>query len=259
MGPRRRDAGTWGALLETWGMQGAELIAGEVDRDLDARREITKWLGLFVMVLDHTGKTLAPSLALPLHFAGRLAFPLFAVVIAERLARRPELRGKYLHRLALWGLLAQPGYAMVASAPEEGNILLTLGLGIALDLCWCDFAEAPPGRRGLLVLVALFALGLATQCDYGVAGVLLVPVLAALERARPIAASWASGPLALGVNVIGSPAPVFVHLGALLASPMAAWLRETPVPVPRLHRYFFHAFYAGHLYLLAALARWVGS
>jgi hypothetical protein len=237
-------------------MAGAGLIVGEVDRDLDARREITKWLALVAMVLDHTGKTLLPFLMLPMHFAGRLALPLFALVIAERLARRAALRGKYLRRLAFWGVVAQPGYAMVASEPA-GNILFTLGLGVALDLCLRDFGGASGARRAALLLVAALSLGLATQCDYGVPGVLLVPVLAALERWRPLTASWASGPLALAVNVIGSAAPVFVHLAALAASPMAAWLRETPVPLPRPHRYFFHAFYAGHLYLLAALARLV--
>ena len=242
-------------------MQAAELTFGEVDRDLDARREITKWLALVAMVLDHTGKTLLPSLVLPLHFAGRLALPLFAVVIAERLVRRAELRGKYLRRLAFWGLVAQPGYAMVTSEPEA-NILFTLGLGVALDLCLRDFRGASGARRAALLVVAALALGFATRCDYGIPGVLLVPALAALERWRPLFGGWAAGPLALAVNVIGSSAPVFVHLGALAASPMAAWLRETPVPLSRPHRFFFHAFYAGHLYLLAGLARlseWVAG
>lgn len=220
--------------------------------DLDGRREITKWLALLAMVADHVGKTVLPELVLFLHFAGRLALPLFAIVIAERLAAR-DLHVKYLPRLALWGLVAQPGYALVASDPEA-NILFTLGLGVALDLCVRRWRGSERRERGLLALVALLAIAFGSRCDYGVAGVVLLPALTALERWREGSGSWASGPLALGVNLVGSSAPVFVHLGALAASPMAAWLRETPVPLPRPHRYFFYAFYCAHLYLLAGWA-----
>ena len=80
-------------------------------------REALKWAAAILMVLDHVNAHLLGASHPVLYALGRLAFPLFAVVLAPNLATadRAALR-RVLGRLGVFGLAAQP-FTMLLRSP----------------------------------------------------------------------------------------------------------------------------------------------
>src|SRR5918992_5362611 len=86
--------------------------------------EVLKLAALVAMVIDHLNKY-ALDLAYPMmEHIGRLAFPLFALVIAANLRWNTADPQRYFIRLAAWGLASQAIYTW-ATARTDLNILLT--------------------------------------------------------------------------------------------------------------------------------------
>ncbi|MCU0895981.1 MAG: TraX family protein [Burkholderiales bacterium] len=133
------------------------------------RREELKWLAAGLMVLDHVNGYLL-DLAYPVLYAlGRLAFPIFAMVLAWNLAEAGEgAKVRVLKRLLLVGLLAQPftmllRYPLMPGIPGsepvwwQGNVLFTFAVGVGVVLALGR--EAKPGAQHVLVAALLFVVG----------------------------------------------------------------------------------------------------
>jgi hypothetical protein len=208
--------------------------------------EALKWIGLAAMLGDHVDKALFGDRFPGLSDAGRIAFPLFALVFGYNLARTdahwPQTYRRVLVRLLLFGLVALP-FSVLAFQRWDLlplNILFTLALG--LGLIWCI-------RRNDLVaaLVApVLFLGGGLLVEFSWPGLLLLVACWACF-ARPGAAAW--------LGALASLALLFLVNGnhyALLALPVAwAVVRFAP-ELPR-HRWVFYVFYPAHLAALAAL------
>jgi len=67
-----------------------------VSFSVHSQLELLKWIALVAMTLDHYGKIVDPSIFEETHAIGRLAYPLFAWIIASRLSTKPALAQKYL-------------------------------------------------------------------------------------------------------------------------------------------------------------------
>lgn len=150
-----------------------------------------KLIALVTMTIDHIGMMLFPRSAL-LRIIGRLAFPLFAYMIAEG-CQYTRSRKRYLLSMAGLGLLCQIVY-WFAMGSVYMCVLVTFSLSILLIYA-IDFGRK---RGGLAWAVPLLALGGAIfACeilprllpgtdygiDYGIWGVLL-PVFAYLGTSR---------------------------------------------------------------------------
>ena len=217
---------------------------GPLEANLHARLEALKWLALATMLIDHLGKMVFVSWMWEAHAVGRLSWPLFSVIAALRLAASPEgLAVRYRWRLLPWAILAQPAFRVVSDG-EQLNILWTLLAGVLL---------ASSARRASWPL-ALLALALSPFCEFGPVGVLSIPLMAKVAQRRgATAAAWLCGPLAVLAHL---PLPLDLvpwTLPALLASPLAVWLR---LPAPRIPRWVYYAVYPAHLYALWAWYRW---
>lgn len=209
-----------------------------------------KGVALLAMILDHSGKIVLWWWMEPLHSVGRLALPLFSVIVALRLSVEGGLWRRYLLRLLPWGLLAQPAYAAVADEPLwRLNILFTLAAGIAVD--------AMLHQRDRSVLPGIAAVLVSPLCEFGPLGVLSIPALAWWGRRAPWLAVIACGPLALLANFNADPHVMRLNTAALLATPIAALLWAAPPTLPRPPRRFYYAFYAAHLYALWGWYVWV--
>ncbi|AVQ07128.1 TPA: conjugal transfer protein [Xanthomonas vasicola pv. zeae] len=200
-------------------------------------REALKWIALVLMTGDHVAKVLFGGYVPVLSELGRIAFPVFALVMAYNLAQPRADYAKSVLRLAGWGLLAQPFHAWAFGDWLPLNVLLTFAL--AALLVWTLH-----GRHWLYV--AVFGVIGPVLVDYQWSGVLLV--LAAWGWFRTGRLEWFAG-------VLASMAALCWYNGnvwALAALPILA-LGYVWWPVPRL-RWAFYGYYVVHLVVIGMLA-----
>ncbi len=130
---------------------------------------ILQIIAIVAMTIDHIGLYFVPDFA-PLRIIGRLAFPLFALLLLEGF-RHTHSRPRYFARLLIFGLLAQlPTFALAAltGGSYSHNVLFTLDFALLALMC---------AERGGFYMIGIPLLGLAASalnCDYGVFGVFLI-------------------------------------------------------------------------------------
>ena len=234
---------------------------------------LIKLIAAASMLLDHTGMILFPDV-LWLRIAGRLAFPLYALCIAEGF-RHTRNRTKYFLRIFALGSLCQVVYSFVSTEPYLG-ILITFSLSIVLLflldalLCACEkranfisklwekvFKKAAPRPAAVAVcalllggaLAGIFMLSRAITIDYGMTGILF-PVLVYLgysSRKQKLLGPYL-GVAMLSCNFEGAPTPRIWSLLALI--PITLYNGK---PGKYKLKYFFYIFYPAHLVLLYAI------
>ena len=204
----------------------------------DGTLEALKWLGLILMTIDHVNKYLFNGTCPAAFAAGRLALPIFALVLAYNLARPDSLaRGVYQRtagRLLVFGVLATPAFIAIGGLVAgiyPLNILFTLLVSTAvIHLLDCDQPAAAVTAfsiGGALVEFWWPAIGLC--------------VLVWLYARRP---SWTC--LALGMFCCASLQVINGNAWALAAFPvlLVAMLLKLTM---RRRRWIFHAYYPLHL------------
>ncbi|MET0413020.1 MAG: TraX family protein [Polyangiaceae bacterium] len=215
----------------------------------DGTIEALKWLGLVLMSLDHVNKYVLHEGVPGLFYAGRLAMPLFAFVLAFNLARPNSLAsgayGRVAGRLAVFGALAcVPFIALGGLAWGWWPLNMMFTLLVATGTLY--LAERGGAWR-IAAAVALFIVG-GANVEFWWPAVTIV--LAAWRYVRR--PSW----LALAVWVAASAALFAINRNfwALAALPIIFAAPHVSLQVPRL-RTFFYAFYPAHLALLWLLLR----
>lgn len=203
-------------------------------------RNLLKLAALATMTVDHVGAVFFPH-AYILRIIGRLAFPFFAYLMA-RGYENTRSWPRYLGRLLVFGVIAQPLYARLF--PGGLNIFFTLALGLLAVAVYDRY-----NRTGalLLCLSALFVPGL----DYSIAGpftVLAFHLLRRGDKRRGYLLFTAS------MLLLASAAPLqlfaFTALYFLHRAESSTW--DLPLIYPR-YKYLFYAYYPLHLAVLAAI------
>lgn len=240
-----------------------------------------QWLAIVSMSVDHLSRFLQPGnldyywLAATL---GRLAFPLFAAMLAWHLLFNSQQPGRYALRILLIALLAQPFYVLMIGLPltyPAFNVCFTLVAGLLagwlLKTALNSSTTQTPlwlNAQWLLVLVAagLGAWLVAPWVDYGMTGILLVPALllffyaSHLQQARHtgllISSLLLCGWLGIGLNTSGLPTlSSLLALGfILLMAGQSSKLQGFSNILPRLPRWLWLSFYPGHLLLIVMLS-----
>lgn len=228
----------------------------------DGSLEALKWLGLIAMTLDHINTFLLAGREPLLYAVGRLAFPLFAFVLAYNMARPGAAEPQHLMRVAT-RLLA---FALLATVPMVGlglmrwgwwplNILFTFLVAVLL------LALHTRGHRlHRLIALLLFVIG-GALVDYFWIGLALT--LAAWQflrkPSRAALALWVALVTALSLLAwwLRGTSPLLSG-AALLSFALILAAARIELPVPRL-RWLFYAYYPAHLALLWAIQRaWLG-
>ena len=142
-----------------------------------------KLIALISMTCDHVGLQLFPDI-LFLRILGRLAFPIFAYMIAEG-CRYTGNRKKYLLRMVSLAAVCQVVYFFAMGSLYQ-CILVTFSLSISLIYAmdrWQERGDAASRLLALGMLILTFLLCVVLpdflpgfEIDYGIMGVLL-PVL----------------------------------------------------------------------------------
>jgi hypothetical protein len=220
----------------------------------DAQLEALKWIALASMFIDHFGRHL---LGVGHHSwvfaAGRVAFPLFAFVLAVNLARPGDRAGRAARsavRLAFACAISQLPSIWARGEPELVNIFGTFALGAVL--CWL-FAAA-----GHIAWRALGCVAVATashHVEFDLMGVFLVPAIYLWRAEGRRDAAALACVLFIAVALLnGSFGGAWGAGGTLMAIPLAMLVAQAPVGAPRLAM-LFYAVYPIHLALIGALKR----
>lgn len=198
-----------------------------------------KLVALALMVADHADWGLYGS-ELGIHeTAGRVVFPLFALVLGRSVTLGDP---RHLLRVVVPRMLGVGVVASFAYVPLFGwyplNVMFTLAAGVAMVAAW---------RAGwMLVAVSIFAsAGLLVDYQWFGLACVALSAWAFTTRLLPVPAVLAVMALLL--------LPVNGNLSASMAV-LVAWLATyLQGPAPRL-KWLFYAAYPGHLAVLAAAA-----
>lgn len=213
------------------------------------QQEVLRWLAMATMVVDHVGAVLLPTAeALPLRAVGRVAWPLFAFLLAYNVARRGVDPRRYLRPLAVWCAVTAVPHYLAFEIPVL-NIMGTLLLGaVALTLLTRRYETGP--RSALVAPLGLAGVLVAsTFVEYGPYGVALVVAWWwALRTGEPMA--WLATAALVGLQNY----PWLVWPAAFLALPLPFLASRLPFGLPRSGRLPW-VFYPAHLAVLAAVDR----
>jgi hypothetical protein len=213
------------------------------------QQEALKLLAFALMVLDHVA-VVWPDLpgALVLRSVGRLAFPLFAYLIAYNLIIRRVDPARYYWPLLLLAVVSQLP-AIWALGSFKVNIYGTLLAGV---MVWRIITAPAWGHwlRGVIlgVMLGLFLAAGAVLLDYGVLGVLLIPALALLLRQPGTGTVWLVGLVLFLLNPLWwwSVVPLLLVPVVMLFAGFRG--------IPRFPRWVWYAAYPAHLLALGVLA-----
>jgi len=222
----------------------ADQVAAPGVRFQTGALEALKWLALLLMTGDHVNKYLFNETLPYLFEAGRVAMPLFVMVLSYNLAR-PTTWHNGGHWRTAWrllgaGLLATPPFIALGGlwyGYYPLNILFTL-LVITLTLAACERALA--GQRwAWFVALMVFVLGGALVEFWWPAVLLGLCTTWFVRRPNPIAALGAVLSLASLTYING-------NAWAMAALPIVLLARGLSLNVPRW-RWLFYVYYPLHL------------
>ncbi|MDV2451477.1 TraX family protein [Xanthomonas hortorum] len=205
-------------------------------------REFLKWLAVLFMTGDHASKILHVGYVPVVTELGRIAFPLFALILAYNLAQPRADIEKSVKRLFFWGIVAAPIAAIAFQDVLPLNVLLSFSLAAT-----CILAI----ERRQWVFLAICSVPAPFFVDYQWSG-LAVVLGAWIFWRNP--RQWGLEPGVAAMLLLVLPAlSLYVvnhNFWALLALPLIA-VGRMPLPVPRTHRMFY-------FYYVTHLAFWAG-
>ncbi len=158
---------------------------------------VLKLIALVCMIIDHYGATFGNIILM--RGIGRIAFPIYAFLIAEGCAKTRDLK-KYVLRLLLFAFISEIPFDLllyntfftpdknaillngfVILTPAYQNVFFTLALGALSTYFYKVFIET----RKSIMIVGLFGVLFATlfiKSDYDIIGVLLILILYSIPQ-----------------------------------------------------------------------------
>jgi len=209
-----------------------------------------KLIAIAAMCVDHIGALIYPE-ALWLRVVGRLAMPIIAFLLVEGYHHTRHL-GRYLLRLLMFAVLAQPVYRLVF--PQGLNVLFDLLAGLCV--IWVVQRSRLPWLTTPLLLVA-GAAGFYFKLDWWHLGIFMIFAFHVTRGRFGWTVAALSGLLVANAGLFavvsartGNPGYQlinFINLACLLALPL---LGRYSGARGRDCRYFFYAFYPAHLLVI---------
>ncbi len=139
-----------------------------------------KMIGIITMTIDHIGYIMYPDVTW-LRIVGRIAFPIFAFLIAEGFRHTRDVN-KYFIRLSVFALVIQlpfilfrifpnvlPSGMSIPSIPM--NIFFTLALGLLILII------LEKGLKYYIAIIPIIALAWFIEVDYGIYGLLAIVIM----------------------------------------------------------------------------------
>lgn len=179
-------------------------------------------------------------------YIGRLAFPIFAFLVAEEFVRTRD-RGRYALRMLVCAVISEVPFDLAVYNkvfyPYYQNMLFTLFLGI-LVIMVMEYTRNPGIRLG--ALAAGCALAWLIQADYNVVGILLITGMYWFRHNE-------MAQLAVGVVLCAVESVTYYCISALAYVPIVLYNgRRGAFEL----KYLFYTFYPVHLLVLYGIARY---
>lgn len=225
-----------------------------------------KLLACALMVVDHLGSIFFPHEPV-MRAIGRLAYPMFAYLIAEGYSHSKD-KTSYLGRLFLFSLVSQPFYMFAFKYPVvHFNVFFTLAAGLYAIYAYekkksfmpvllagisTEFVSASYGMPGVFMIFAMhYFMGNHKKMF------LWVLITAILCTVRGIISRYFLDP-----GFQSTLAWILPNARVSLMEPIAA----LSVPIIAMYngklgakmKYFFYAFYPGHLAILGTIRWYLG-
>jgi TraX protein len=211
------------------------------------QQETLKWLAVLTMTFHTTDLILFANTVPLLFWLSRVAFPLFAFLIAYNLVIRKVKPTRYLYPLLIFALFTQPVYIWSLHR-NVGNIMFTLCFGVLYVGLHDLLSKRLSGVLSHVLLVLLFFTP-ALQMDYGPAGVFLIPILVWFLKRPSLAFLFGLIIYLLAVNTFAPYA-----LWGLLVIPILYAVTRYPIQLTRQNPWLFYSYYPAHLLLLKIIA-----
>jgi len=215
--------------------------------------DFLKFIAIASMTIDHIDYIIFNRELLYLSYIGRLAFPLFAFILAYNFYHNTSNQKKYLERLMIFALVSQPFYS-ISLITNRLNVFFTLGIGMALllffnkkKLSFLPFFFLP------FVWVVLSQNSGIPNVEYGLPGVLLVYSVGLFLKNHQTSYGFLVSGFLFFINLQAiSFCTFFRVLSTILAVPVVYLSRYVKDDLRLIfkHKYFFYIFYPGHLILL---------
>ena len=205
-----------------------------------------KIIAVVSMVIDHCayylmdGNTMAYDV---MRCFGRIAFPVFAFLVAEGFAHTRN-RMRYFLSLLLFAAVSEVPWYLLNGADGTHNVMFTLALGVAALAAF----ERLRGHRALAIAAILLAALLAevSGLDYGWRGIVVILVLHLFRSKK-----YSQSARLLQFAFVFPFMSYYGTIGALLACSVILLYDGTRGFIHgNLAKYGFYAFYPAHLFLL---------
>ena len=222
-------------------------------------------LAMGLMLCDHICLALMPD-RLWMTCVGRLAFPIFAFLVAEGFVRTRS-RARYARRLLIFAIVSEVPFDLLAAGrpvyPLRQNVLWTflIALGCMQLLEWAKADPRPAARfvLGAGAVLGGFLAGTAFMVDYFGPGVWTVLVFYFFRGdgwrqrlGQLLCLLFLNGWLLAGQTVLLGGLALPIQAFAVLALPFIWLYRGRQGPHGRAVRWLFYGFYPAHLLVLAA-------
>lgn len=212
-----------------------------------------KIIAAVAMVLDHVGLMFFPGNGL-LRILGRLAFPIFAFMIAEG-SKYTRNKGRYFGQLFSLAVICQIVYFLVDGSLYL-SVLFTFSLSLLMIFALQSCKEKPGVFSAALFLLSVGSVWLLNRIftiDYGFWGCMVPLFAAAFHKTRLDSIPVNVAALGLGLLLLWLDLGGW-QLWALAALPLL--LCYSGKRGKANMKYFFYLFYPAHLALLQILA-WI--
>ncbi len=251
------------------------LVVNKREGDLLEKTENRGFLSSFTlrsfamifMLCDHLWATIIPGNQW-LTCVGRIAFPIFAFLIAEGYFNTKNFK-KYLYRMLFFAVITEVPFNLMCVSmlvyPFHQNVLWTFVWALLCMKILDKIREKPQNWKNVLLFIAtvfgFVLLGMLTMCDYGGNGVLTVLVFYFFRgKAWYLKALQLAALAIINFEFIKGMVIPFEFLGLSIEFPQQGfavlalafiWLYSGKQgPYNKFIKYFNYAFYPGHMLLL---------
>lgn len=209
-----------------------------------------KLIACGTMVIDHVGFIFFPNQII-FRIIGRIAFPIFAFLIAEGYIKTSDRR-KYITRLSVFGVISQVPFMFFELLAGRQEFILNIFFTLALGLLALFFLTKP--KNILIKVLGVVGIALVAHFghfSYGAYGILaVVTSYIFLQNKKAGTVSLSILPFIENVRLalIGVNFPQLFAVLSLI--PIYFY---NGLPGKKISRWWFYWFYPGHLALLATI------